>query len=475
MPRHGEAPPRRLGPRRWPGPALLSIGLAAVLVAGACSDSGSKTSNSTKPTTPVTMSAGPNCVKPEAAGGCLPVGPANRRVDLVKPSFSNPTSITNPLHPSSKIAQVIYGGQVDDKPFRTEFTRLSDTKTISWNGQPVKTVIMQYVAYSDGRIQEIALDWFAQADDGAVWYFGEDVSDYEDGVVQTHEGTWQAGRDGPAAMIMPANPKVGDAYRSENIPGKVFEEVTVKSVGQTVSGPSGPVSGALTASELHMDGKREDKIFAPGYGEFSTGSANGDLEQASLAVPTDARSGPLPAQLTTLSTTVRKAFDAIGRNDWTGASAAGTALKTAWDAYRSGDVPELLEKQMSRDLDTLAEAVAARNPEEAHQAALRVAQNDLDLRLRHQPVVKIDLARLDLWARQLLVDIAADNPGAVAGDVTTLELIRDRVRHTVDPAIAARLDAQLRDLRGAANSKDVAAAAKATPALLATLATIQPS
>ena len=295
------------------------------------------------------------------------------------------------------------------------------------------------------------------------------MTDYKDGVVDTHQGSWLAGRDGPAAMIMPARPKVGDVYRTENAPGTAFEEVTVTAVGQTISGPGGSIRGALVVSELHTDGTAEDKIFGPGYGEFSTGSPTGDLEQASLAVPTDARPGPPPAQLTTLSTSVRDAFDTAGANDWAGAAAASRSLQKAWDAYQS-NVPELLQKQMSRDIDALARAVAAHNPQAAHQAALRVAQNDLDLRLRYQPVVKTDLARLQLWARQLLVDAADRNPGAVAGDVATLELIRDRVRHTLHPATATRLDTQLRDLGDAADNKDFAATAKATPALLATLA-----
>jgi hypothetical protein len=91
--------------------------------------------------------------------------------------------------------------------------------------------IHQYVAYSGGRILEVALDWYAQADDGSVWYFGEDVFNYEDGVVADTHGTWLAGRDGPPGMIMPANPAGDQVYRPENIPGLVFEEVTVKSTG----------------------------------------------------------------------------------------------------------------------------------------------------------------------------------------------------------------------------------------------------
>jgi hypothetical protein len=471
MPHHAEAVAS--GPRRPKRAArattLLGLGLAVALAASACGGSGSS-STSRKPAPTVTMPAGPACIKPENGSGCLQLAPTGKRVDLIRPSFSNPTSITNPLHPSSRLAQVVYGGQVDGKPLRTEFTLLPGTKTITWDGQRVETVVLQYLNFLDGRIEEVALDWFAQADDGAVWYFGEDVFNYSDGAVADTKGSWIAGKGGPPAMIMPASPKVGNVYRSENIPAVVFEEVTVKSVGQTVPGPSGPVGGALEVTELHFDGKREDKIFAPGYGEFSTGDPNGDLEVASLAVPTDARPGPVPARLTALSGAIRTAFDRVGASDWSAAAAATRSLRTAWDAYRSGGVPDQLVTQMSRDVDTLAATVAARKPAEARAAALRVAQNDLDLQLQHRPVVEIDLARFRLWARQLLVDTAADDPGAVAGDVTTMEWVRDRVRHTLDPATAARVDDQLGGLRAAADRNDVPAAAKAAPALLRTLA-----
>jgi hypothetical protein len=464
----GAAPPRPPGRTRRPAAALLGLGLVVALAAGACGGSGPPPSRK-KPPPAATLPAGPACIRPENGSGCLQLAPGDRRVDLTRPSFSNPTSITNPLHPSSRLAQVLYGGQVDGKPLRTEFSLLPGTKTVAWDGQQVETVVLQYLNFLDGRIEEVALDWFAQADDGAVWYFGEDVFNYADGAVADTKGTWIAGRNGPPAMIMPASPRVGNVYRSENMPEVVFEEVTVKSVGQTVPGPSGPVGGAITASELHFDGTREDKVFAPGYGEFATGDPNGDLEVASLAVPTDARPGPPPAQLATLSTAVRAAFDAVGASHWSRASSASAALRRAWDAYRAGGVPDRLEQQMSRDLGTLAATVAGRQAAAARGAALRVAQNDLDLRLRHRPLAEIDLERLRLWARQLAVDSAARDPGAVTGDIATLEWVRDRVRHTLEPATAARLDGQIRDLRAAADRKDLAAAASAAPALLRTL------
>ena len=159
-------------------------------------------------------------------------------------------------------------GHVDNEPLRIEVTLLATPFTITVNGQQVQTLESQFVAFLDGRLHEVARDWYGQADDGSVWYFGEDVFNYDEGILADTAGTWLAGRDGPVAMIMPANPQVGDVYRPENIPGLVFEEVTIKTIGLTVDGPYGPVAGAIVAEEHHLEGDLGGKTFAPGYGEF---------------------------------------------------------------------------------------------------------------------------------------------------------------------------------------------------------------
>jgi hypothetical protein len=336
----------------------------------------------------------------------------------------------------------------------------------------VPTRIHQYVAYSGGRILEVALDWYAQADDGSVWYFGEDVFNYEDGVVADTHGTWLAGRDGPPGMIMPADPAVGDVYRPENIPGLVFEQVTVESTGQRASGPRGAVDGALVVRELHLDGATEAKTFAPGYGEFSAGGG-GDRETVALAVPVDAAGGPAPAELAALVDGARAAFVAAGAGRWPAASARVQAMTAAWGRV-GGDQPELLAGQLATALDGLGGAVGARDPGRARQAALRVEQAALDLRLRHRPPAEVDLDRLDLWARQLLVDAAARDQGAVAGDTATLQVIWDRSGHAAGPAAARRVEDALRVLRDTAGEEDLTAAAAAVPAFRAALTQARP-
>ena len=272
-----------------------AVAIGAVAMTG-CSDEGSSSTN-VAPTATGQQLVAETIAQPDVQG--LPVAPPSERVDLESPTFSDPTNITNPLFPVSSQESVLLLGRVDGQPFRTEVTLLPETRLIEWQGRTVEALVSQYVAYLDGRLHEVAYDFYAQDDSGAVWYFGEDVFNFKDGAIADTHGTWIAGKDGPAAMIMPANPKVGDVYRPENIPGFVFEEVTVKKVDESLDGALGSVPGGLVIEELHMDGTTELKTFAPGYGEFFT-AGGGDVEAAALAVPADALSEPAPAELASL-------------------------------------------------------------------------------------------------------------------------------------------------------------------------------
>ncbi len=358
----------------------------------------------------------------------LVTAPESARVDLAVPTFSNPTVVTNPRFPIAELDQVIQLGEEAGATLRFEVTLLPDTKVIEWNGQQVETLVSQFVAYENERVLEVAVDFFAQADDGAVWYFGEDVANYVDGAIDNTDGTWLAGKDGPPGMIMPADPQVGDVYRPENIPGFVFEEVTVRAVDETVEGPTGPVEGAIVVQELLMDGLLEDKTFAPGYGEFFFAvEAEDEVVQIALAVPIDAAAGAMPAELTTISAGVEDISGAVAAEDWEALSATLETMTTAWETYRVGDVPPLLETQMKDALDVLAAAVDARNAPAVAQAAIDVGHATLDVQLQFRPPADVDQDRLELWAWQLEIDEAVGDPTLTAGDQVVIETIGQRI------------------------------------------------
>ena len=317
----------------------------------------------------------------------------------------------------------------------------------------------QFVGYLEGRMKEVALDVFAQSDDGDVWYFGEDVANYaDDGHIADMEGAWLAGRDGPPGIITPDDPEVGDAYRSENIPGLVFEESTVKSVDMSVDGPRGPIDGAFEIDEHHPEGP-EVKQWAPGYGEFYTRDGR-DFELMALAVPTDELPGPTPVELTRISTGAADVFEAGGAMDWKNASSTVEEMRADWASFRTAEVPELLGGQMNDALAALERAVRARKAVASRLAAVGVAVASLDLQLRHRPPAEIDLARLDLQAETLEIDSAAQDLPAVRSDVANLDWIRDRIAHTLDDADRSRIDTLIVEAIGAAGDANFALASR---------------
>ena len=445
--------------------ALASISLIGVVGAVARSQpaaAAGATGCQASASTPVPQ---PTQAMLDAAGlGDLPLAPDAARSDLVAAPFSDPTSVTNPLFPIAELKSAILNGHVDGKVFHTETTLLPFTKIIEWTpGQCVRVLVSQYMAFLDGSLQETAIDLYAQADDGSVWYLGETVFDYKiDGLVLTTEGTWQAGIDGPFAMIMPSDPQVGDVNRAENLPGNSFEEVHVTKVNQTFNGPAGPVSGGMVALEIHQDAAPSDKLFAPGYGEFR--STDGpDVEAMALASPTDSLPGGVPAELMTISNGADRIFGSPLATilEWRRALQRAHRMLDAWIAFRAGDVPPRLVKPTSIALRNLIALIEARSRSKTRDASIDAAYASNDLQLRYRPVIKIDTRRFELWVRRALVDAAAGSLGGTRSDVVTLEWLRDRIALSLDPVTLVRLDTLVGEMGGAVVDEDLTAAARA--------------
>ncbi len=396
--------------------AIIVVALAITMMPGLVTVASSQgNSASAEPTgcqaTASTPIPQPTQEQLEAAGlGGIPLAPDSARRDLVAAPFSDPTAVTNPLFPIAELDSAILNGRVDGKPFYTETTLLPFTRLIEWTpGQCVRVLVSQYMAFLDGKLQETAIDLYAQADDGSVWYLGEDVFDYDAaGRIVTTEGTWHAGTEGPAAMIMPSDPQVGDAHRPENIPGNVFEEVTITKVDQTFDGPSGPISGGIVGTETHQDGTLSDKFFAPGYGEFL--STDGpDVEAMALASPTDALPGGVPAELTAISEGADHIFTSrlATSAQWRDAETVAAGMVDSWNTFRAGDVPPRLVRPTRLALEALGRGDRIprslggpggvdRRLVREHQPAAAVSAGH---RGRHDPVRAVDPPRARARAR----------------------------------------------------------------------------
>ena len=123
------------------------------------------------------------------------------------------SKVDNPYFPLVPGTTLIYRGETEGVPTRNEMVVTNDTKVILG----VTTIVVHDSVYEQGVLTEDTLDWYAQDEDGNVWYFGEDTKELdENGNVISTEGSWEAGSmaPNPASSWKPSQGKVTVTSRS---------------------------------------------------------------------------------------------------------------------------------------------------------------------------------------------------------------------------------------------------------------------
>jgi hypothetical protein len=134
----------------------------------------------------------------------------------------------------------------------------------------VTAIVVRDLVEEDGEPIEDTIDWFAQDEEGNVWYMGEISQEFEDGELVSLDGSWKAGVDGAKpGIVMLASPEVGDFYRQEFALGEAEDVAEVISLSGTGSVPAGNCDGACLVTEettpLEPDA-REHKSYKAGIG-----------------------------------------------------------------------------------------------------------------------------------------------------------------------------------------------------------------
>jgi hypothetical protein len=185
------------------------------------------------------------------------------------PVFTEPAKIDNRYLPLTAQKRCTMRGRADDGTReRSVRTVLDRTKRFDVAGQRVEAAIIRDDAYEDGRLVERTFDYFGQADDGTVYYFGEDVDNIRRGKVVNHKGSWLYGRDTDVlGVAMPADPKVGDQFRFEDVPGVTAESNRVEEAGMRARAGGRDFTGVIRIQEfIQPEGEVEYKLYAPGVG-----------------------------------------------------------------------------------------------------------------------------------------------------------------------------------------------------------------
>lgn len=199
-------------------------------------------------------------------------GPAGsyEEIDL---SICDPTGgpftieIDNPFFPLPVGRELILEGLDDGTLMRVEVKVLNETEEVAG----VTTRVVTETEYEDGELIEISRNFFVQAADGTVCYYGEDVDDYKDGAVVSHDGAWRAGSGNRPGIMMPGSPRPETKFYQEYAPGVAKDMSAIQAINQSITVEAGAFTGVVHAIDWNpMEGQTsanaEDKYYAPNIG-----------------------------------------------------------------------------------------------------------------------------------------------------------------------------------------------------------------
>jgi hypothetical protein len=190
--------------------------------------------------------------------------------DFGEATFNDSLTINNRYFPLVPETTFTYVAQADDQ-VETNVVFVTDD-AVEILG--IQCRVVEDRVWVNGLLTEETFDWYAQDDEGNVWYMGEYTTEYEyppggGPPIETHDGSWNPNiDDAEPGFIMLAHPQPGDSYRQEYFEGQAEDMGKVLRLNASVSVPWGDYTDCLVTKEwTPLDpGVVEQKYYAPGVG-----------------------------------------------------------------------------------------------------------------------------------------------------------------------------------------------------------------
>jgi hypothetical protein len=248
----------------------LSLTLLLLTVTTACGGAVPATSQPSEPTKPA-----PTATEPPEAVASTPEpteDPEFALEDLSTATFDNPTEINNKYFPMTPGTEYVYEGFTREGsnqiPHSIIFTVTDLTKEVAG----VQTVVAYITDYSDGELVEAEVAFYAQDNDGNVWFMGEYPEVYEFGEVVEAPAWIPPLKGAKAGIVMKADPQPGmPSYAQGWGPAVGWDDRgRVVSLGEKTCVPVACYEDVLITEEFsHAEpDAAQVKHYAPGVGNI---------------------------------------------------------------------------------------------------------------------------------------------------------------------------------------------------------------
>ncbi len=263
--------------------SLAAMGLLMILAA-ACASAPTPAVPTAAPTVPPAPTTVPTTGSGPTAEATIDF--ENQLEEFDPNHFDHPTNVDNQWYPLQPGTQYVYEGVTEEAgqriPHRITFTVTDLTKEI--NG--VRTVVAFIVDFSNNQPVEKEIAFYAQDNDGNVWYLGEYPEVYErEKLIEAP--AWIAGLKGArAGIMMKAEPQPGAPSYSQGWGPAVnwTDRAQVTQAGQQTCVPVDCYEDVLVIEEFNQEEPDafQLKYYAPGVGSVRVGWRGADATQETL-------------------------------------------------------------------------------------------------------------------------------------------------------------------------------------------------
>lgn len=162
--------------------------------------------------------------------------------------------------------RLIYTGEEDGVSVGLTVTVLDEFEIVGGT----ETRVIEEVHTEDNEVIEISRNYFVICErTNAVFYFGEIVDNYEDGIIVNHNGSWRAGENGAVpGVLIPGEILLGARHFQEIAIDEAMDRAEIVDLDETINTPLGVFKNCLKTRETSpLEPDAEDfKFYAPGIG-----------------------------------------------------------------------------------------------------------------------------------------------------------------------------------------------------------------
>jgi len=206
--------------------------------------------------------------------------------DFESAKFDDPTNFTNKWFPLTPGAKYNFEGFTEEAGREIPHTIIFTVTDLYKEIEGVRTIVVWILDYSDEMLVEAEIAFYAQDNDGNVWFMGEYPEVYENGKM-VEAPSWIPGLKGAkAGIVMKADPQVGKPSYAQGWGPAVnwTDRGRVVAKGEQTCVPLDCYEDVLITEEFSQSEPDafQVKYYAPGVGNFKVGWRGEDASKEIL-------------------------------------------------------------------------------------------------------------------------------------------------------------------------------------------------